>query len=98
MSMVQALSVWMELEDALHGENGYGGDTAEIYIYRFMAYRPGAGYMPPEEAMKAPITGPAVAEDYDRANVLYGTSSGVRVRGPCHGWRVLVWVKRLASS
>ena len=30
MSMTQALSVWMELEDALHGENGYEGATAEI--------------------------------------------------------------------
>lgn len=69
MSVVQVLSVWMELEDALHGESGYGGDTAEIYIHRFMPYRPGAGSMPPEEAMRAPITGPDVAAAYDRANV-----------------------------
>lgn len=34
LSMVQALWIWSELEDARHGTNGYGGDTAEIYLYR----------------------------------------------------------------
>lgn len=35
-SMVQALGVWSDLCDAYHGK-GWGGDTAEIYLYRFMA-------------------------------------------------------------
>lgn len=69
MSMVQVLSVWMELEDALHGENGYGGDTAEIYIYRLMAYQPGAGRCSIEEEMQSPIRGPGVVAAYDAANV-----------------------------
>jgi hypothetical protein len=28
------LSVWFDLERALEGKNGYGGDVAEIYAYR----------------------------------------------------------------
>lgn len=34
LSMAQALSIWSELEDARHGTHGFGGDTAEIYLYR----------------------------------------------------------------
>lgn len=30
----QLLGVWMDLERALEGTNGYGGDVAEIYAYR----------------------------------------------------------------
>jgi hypothetical protein len=36
----QALNVWAELEDAYHGANGFGGDTAEIYAYRLMPMSP----------------------------------------------------------
>jgi len=32
----QALGVWHDLEQALAGKNGYGGDVAEIYAYRLM--------------------------------------------------------------
>lgn len=35
LSMAQALDVWSDLCDAYHGK-GWGGDTAEIYMYRFM--------------------------------------------------------------
>lgn len=35
--------VWEDLEDALRGVNGYGGDVAEIYAYRLM---PAAGPSP----------------------------------------------------
>ncbi len=37
LSMVQALSLWTDLEQALHGTNGYGGHTAEIYWYRMLS-------------------------------------------------------------
>lgn len=34
MSMPQALELWSELEQCYYNDNGYGGDTCEIYIYR----------------------------------------------------------------
>lgn len=40
MSMVQALSLWTDLEDALRGTHGFGGNVAEIYVYRFMPDQP----------------------------------------------------------
>ena len=40
VSMNQALSIWSELWQAYYGNNGYGGDTAEIYAYRLMPYSP----------------------------------------------------------
>lgn len=40
LSMMQALSIWEELVEALHDKNGFGGNTAEIYIYRLMPYVP----------------------------------------------------------
>lgn len=40
LSMKQALDVWSELETALHGTNGYGGDVAEIYVYRYSSNCP----------------------------------------------------------
>jgi hypothetical protein len=39
-STAQVLDVWMDLEDALRGENGFGGNTAEIYSYRLTEHRP----------------------------------------------------------
>jgi hypothetical protein len=34
VSLSRVLGVWDELHLALRGENGFGGDTAEIYAYR----------------------------------------------------------------
>ena len=34
------MELWGELIECLHGVNGYGGDTAEIYAYRFQMYSP----------------------------------------------------------
>jgi len=36
MSTENALEVWSELTDSLHGCHGYGGDVAEIYAYRLL--------------------------------------------------------------
>lgn len=36
ISMNQALGIWDELWQAYYNDNGYGGDTAEIYAYRLM--------------------------------------------------------------
>ena len=41
ISIDQALDVWSEFVDAYYGKNSYGGDTAEIYIYRLMPRTPG---------------------------------------------------------
>lgn len=40
LSLIQALGIWSDLEQAYFGENHYGSDTAEIYVYRLMPYRP----------------------------------------------------------
>ena len=40
MSMPQALAVWADLEAALYGQNGYGGDVTEIYAYRLVGHNP----------------------------------------------------------
>jgi hypothetical protein len=40
LSMTQALGIWEELVSAYHGKNGFGADTAEIYIYRLMPHVP----------------------------------------------------------
>lgn len=36
LSMVQLLSIWSDLEAAYYLQNGFGTDTAEIYMYRLM--------------------------------------------------------------
>lgn len=40
ISATQAMGVAVELTTAMLGENGYGGDVAEIYMYRFMPRSP----------------------------------------------------------
>lgn len=40
LSIVQALSLWKSLEDALAGKANYGGKVAEIYVYRCMVRSP----------------------------------------------------------
>lgn len=42
LSLTQALGLWEELVEAYHGKNGFGGDTAEIYMYRLMRRDPTA--------------------------------------------------------
>jgi hypothetical protein len=41
ISMDQLINLWVQLEDAYRGVNGYGGDTAEIYAYTVQARPPG---------------------------------------------------------
>ena len=36
LSLMQALSLWSELEQAYYGDNGFGGNTAEIYAYTLL--------------------------------------------------------------
>lgn len=67
LSMTQALSIWSELEAAYYGKNGFGTDTAEIYIYRAMPYDPTvaalAGVLHESERARS-----IAADTYDRAN------------------------------
>lgn len=37
---LELLDLWAELIDAEHGTNGFGGDTCELYAYRFGALGP----------------------------------------------------------
>src|SRR5512141_430888 len=41
LSLQTILELWSELEQALHGTNGFGGHTAEIYVYRDLPNTPG---------------------------------------------------------
>lgn len=43
LSPTQLINLWMQLEDAYHGVNSFGGDTAEIYAYTLVASSPIAG-------------------------------------------------------
>ncbi len=36
----ELLAIWSELDDCLHGKNGYGGNDAQIYAYRLTRYNP----------------------------------------------------------
>ena len=65
--MKQALGVWSELEQAYYNDSSWGGDTAEIYIYRLMPYRPGC-YKTVEDALNSPILGEDIKEEYRQAN------------------------------
>ncbi len=38
--LITVLEIWEELTLAKHGLHGYGGDTAEIYSYRFQRNSP----------------------------------------------------------
>lgn len=40
ISMIQALDVWTDLVEAGLGRHGYGGDVAEIYLYRLLSHDP----------------------------------------------------------
>lgn len=42
MGMRDALLLWSELEQALHGTHGFGTDTAEIYAFRVVRANPSA--------------------------------------------------------
>ncbi len=50
ISMNQALDIWSELWQSYYGENGYGGDTAEIYAYKLMSYSPALNFTAPSFA------------------------------------------------
>lgn len=67
LSMVQALSLWSDLEAAYYGKHGFGSDTAEVYMYRLMDSNPSA-----EAARRANRTdgifGAAHAEQVREAN------------------------------
>lgn len=38
ISPLDLMALWGELVEAYHGVNGFGGDTAELYAYRFLSH------------------------------------------------------------
>ena len=40
VSQLELMKLWAELNEAWHGINGFGGDTAEVYSYRLQPYSP----------------------------------------------------------
>ena len=40
VSQFELMKLWAELNEAWHGVNGFGGNTAEIYSYRLQLYSP----------------------------------------------------------
>lgn len=65
-SPLQIMELWEELADAANGVNGYGGDVAEIYIYRFMRHSPSVALDRVRGTMSC-------HEDYREANALLHT-------------------------
>lgn len=63
LSMTQALGLWSDLEAAYQGKHGFGGDVAEIYIYRAMPYEPSVAVMHAGDELNGTAT-----KAYDRAN------------------------------
>lgn len=68
MSMEQALAIWSELERAYYDNNSYGGDTAELYLYRFMPYCPSIAHNTANVTERSGIVGDMAREAYDKAN------------------------------
>lgn len=72
LSMVQALSIWSDLESAFFNENKFGGDTAEIYIYRALTHTPtlgrSGGVELDREMNGSSIFAEGLREAYDNAN------------------------------
>lgn len=65
LSILQALSIWSDLEQAYHGTNSYG-DEAEIYLYRLMSNKPMETQI--NLIDKPGFAGDIVREAYDAAN------------------------------
>jgi hypothetical protein len=40
LSLVQALSLWSDLDDAYYGKSCFGSEVAEIYVHRLMPHSP----------------------------------------------------------
>jgi hypothetical protein len=40
VSLLELLKIWGELVECYHGLNDFGGDTVELYAYRFQPYSP----------------------------------------------------------
>ncbi len=55
LSTHQLLRLWSELDDAYYGKNGFGGDTAEIYVYTIQPARPITDSEAPEEMRREAV-------------------------------------------
>lgn len=83
LSMAQALGIWSDLCDAYHGK-GWGGDTAEVYMYRLMADNPSAA-MAKYQRSAARIATAAAAEQVRHANeALYDLLVHFAEERDCH--------------
>lgn len=69
LSLTQALSLWSELERAYYNDNSYGGDTAEIYMYRLMPYSPMIATTSAGASSGTGMVAEACREAYDAANM-----------------------------
>lgn len=67
LSMMQALSLWSQLERAYYGKNSFGGDTAEVYMYQCMAHEPAVARSNATVDSEG-LFGDLVREAYDKAN------------------------------
>jgi hypothetical protein len=46
ISIEQAIDIYNDLIDAKNGKHGFGGDVAEIYVYRLLPCQPGYPNVP----------------------------------------------------
>jgi len=53
ISILQALHIWSQLEQALYEDHPYGGDTAEIGVYQLLACTPDRPQPAPQDAVVA---------------------------------------------
>ncbi len=76
ISMMQALDVWTDLVEAAGGLHAYGGDVAEIYLYRLLAHDP----LIPHDERREPR---AVARYAEANEALHALCSAFEKRTGC---------------
>jgi hypothetical protein len=92
--------LWGELVEAYHGVNGYGGDTAQLYAYRFAPYAATLS-SDAEPWFKARYKLIALLEVFCQA---YNCHALVNGRGPSHyqhetfSWRANVQIIKITSE
>lgn len=101
VSPLELMKLWGELVEAYHGVNGFGGDTAELYAYRFLPYVSSAESAENENYFKARHKLNALLEMFC---VAYRCSVLVDGRHPSHyahetfSWRAQIKIVKDAND
>ncbi len=88
--MIEVLKVWGELVECLHGANGYGGDTAELYAYRFAGDSPSRRLL--DKSVRGEADAAAALEARQALHSLLSIFEGVYgARCTVNGMSLMLW-------